>query len=368
MIKSIKKLQADKKDLLLTYTPENEKVKIIDDKLYDLISYQIESIKNTEKNLQIKYNELTRDIEESKLVFLGLPEKERIMTVLDREFNMYEKNYNFLNEKRIEAEIAKSAKLAFHKIITPAEVSKEPVSPVRIIIIIVAAFLGLFGSTMLIYIVHFAKAKVNDAHTIEKNSTIPIAIATPFLRNKSEIEINFLNQAMQLELKEILKNKNLITITSYNKSSEHIFHTQNLINAFQKQGRNVLLVDATGAFQNSFANSNYINFSDISFLNYTRADFELEIQKKLENYDLCVVHNQTIKEDKLALMFMSIAHQNLFIVDSRNTAEKSIIQIELLKDEYKLPNVWFVLNRNKYSPSIFVELKKSWKKFSKKQA
>lgn len=368
MIKSIKKLQADKKDLLLTYTPENEKVKIIDDKLYDLISYQIESIKNTEKNLQIKYNELTRDIEESELVFLGLPEKERIMTVLDREFNMYEKNYNFLNEKRIEAEIAKSAKLAFHKIITAAEVSKAPVSPVRIIIIIVAAFLGLFGSTMLIYIVHFAKAKVNDAHTIEQNSTIPIAIATPFLKNESDIEINFLNQAMQLELKEMLNKKNLITITSYNKSNEHIFHSQNLINAFQKQGRNVLLVDATGDFQNSFQNSNYINFSDISFLNYTRADFELEIQKKLENYDLCVVHNQAIKEDKLALMFMSIANQNLFVVDSRNTAEKSIIQIELIKDEYKLPNVWFVLNRNKYSPSVFVEIKKLWKKFSKKQA
>jgi len=368
MIKSIKKLQADKKDLLLTYTPENEKVKIIDDKLYDLISYQIESIKNTEKNLQIKYNELTRDIQESELVFLGLPEKERIMTVLDREFNMYEKNYNFLNEKRIEAEIAKSAKLAFHKIITAAEVSKAPVSPVRIIIIIVAAFLGLFGSTMLIYIVHFAKAKVNDAHTIEQNSTIPIAIATPFLKNESDIEINFLNQAMQLELKEMLNNKNLITITSFNKSNEHIFHTQNLINAFQKQGRNILLVDATGAFQNSFQNSNYINFSDISFLNYTRADFELEIQKKLENHDLCVVHNQAIKEDKLALMFMSIANQNLFVVDSRNTAEKSIIKIELLKDEYKLPNVWFVLNRNKYSPSVFVEMKKTWKKFTKKQA
>ena len=289
------------------------------------------------------------------------------MAILDREFNMYEKNYNFLNEKRIEAEIAKSAKLAFHKIITPAEVSKTPVSPIRIIIIIVAAFLGIFGSTMLIYIVHFAKAKVNDAYTIEKNSTIPIAIATPFLKKESEIEINFLNQAMQLELKEMLKNKNLITITSYNISNEHIFHTQNLIKAFQKQGRNVLLVDATGAFQNSFANSNYINFSDISFLNYTRANFELEIQNKLQNYDLCVIHNQSIKENKLALMFMSIANQNLFVVDSRNTAEKSIIQIELLKDEYKLPNVWFVLNRNKYNPSVFVELKKVWKKISKKQ-
>jgi uncharacterized protein involved in exopolysaccharide biosynthesis len=38
MVKNMKKLQADKKDLLLTYTPEEEKVKIIDAKL-NLIDY-----------------------------------------------------------------------------------------------------------------------------------------------------------------------------------------------------------------------------------------------------------------------------------------------------------------------------------------
>jgi uncharacterized protein involved in exopolysaccharide biosynthesis len=368
MVKNMKKLQSDKKDLLLLYTPENEKVKIVDEKINDLVSYQIESIKNTEKNLQVKYNDLSRDIEEAEQVFVGLPEKERIMAILDREFNMYEKNYNFLNEKRIEAEIAKSAKMAFHKIITPAEVSKEPVSPIRIIIIIVAAFLALLGSTMLIYLVHFAKAKVNDAYTIEKNSTIPIAIATPFMKTKKDIEINFLKEAMQLELKGMLAPKNSITITSYDQSVDHLFHSKNLISAFQKQGRSVLVVDATGELQNSVASSDYINYADASFLQYTKADFEREIQKKLKDYDLCVIHNQAIKEEKLALMFMSITSHNLLVADSRKTAEKAIIKWELLKDEYQLPNAWFVLNRNGYDPSVFVEAKKIWSKYFKKQA
>lgn len=367
MVKNMKKLQADKKDLLLTYTPENDKVKIIDEKINDLVNYQIESIKNTEKNLQIKYNELSRDIEISEQSFIGLPEKERIMTILDREFNMYEKNYNFLNEKRIEAEIAKSAKIAFHKIITPAEVSKSPVSPIRIIIIIVAAFLGLLGSTMLIYLVHFAKAKVNDTYTIEKNSTIPLAITTPFMKNQADIDINFLKEAMQLELKGMLQSKNFITITSYDQPDDHLFHSKNLIHAFQKQGRNVLVVDTTGALENIVDDSKYMNYSDIQFLQYTKADFEREIQEKMDAFDLCFIHNQAIKEEKLALLFMSIASHNLLVVDSRKTAEKSIQKLELLKDEYQLPNTWFVLNRNGYNPSIFFEIKKLWQKYIKKQ-
>jgi uncharacterized protein involved in exopolysaccharide biosynthesis len=140
------------------------------------LTTQIESIKNTEKSLQKVHYGLSNDITEFEKVFIGLPEKEKELTILNREFNLYETNYNFLNSKRIDAEIARSAKIAFHKIITPAEISKKPVSPIRSIIIVVAAILGMFGSIILIYLVHFAKAKVNDEFTIEKNSTIPIAL------------------------------------------------------------------------------------------------------------------------------------------------------------------------------------------------
>jgi uncharacterized protein involved in exopolysaccharide biosynthesis len=367
MIKNMKKLQADKKDLLLTYTPENEKVKIIDAKLKDLVDYQIESVKNTERNLQIKYNDLSYDINESEKVFIGLPEKEKILNILDREFNLYEKNYNFLNEKRIEAQIAKSAKIAFHKIISPAEVSKTPVSPIRGIIIIVAAFLGLIGSIAIIYMVHYAKAKVNDAFTIEKNSTIPIAFETPFIKKNQNTKNIFLKDALQMELKGLLQNQNIIAISSYDQSRDHLFHSKNLIDAFMAQGRKVLLVDATGELEGFVAKNDYLNYADNKFLSYTKTVFLNEIQTQIKNYDLCIVHNQSINEDKLGLVFMNLATQNLIILDSRKTAEKNIIKMELLKDEYQLPNVWFVLNKAGYNPSVLVEVKKMWFKYIKKQ-
>lgn len=366
MVKNMKALQAEKKDLLLTYTPENDKVKIIDSKIKDLTDYQIESIKNTEKNLQVKYNELATEISTAEQAFVGLPEKEKQLNILNREFNLYEKNYNFLNEKRIDAEIAKSAKIAFHKIITPGDIPTSPVSPIRAIIIIVAAIMGMFGSLVLIYAVHFAKAKVNDTYTIEKNSTIPIALATPFIKDKESVKETFLQEAMQMDLKGLLQEKSILVISSHDQSKDHKFHSLNLINSFKEQGRKVLVIDATGELEKENCKEDYLNFSDNKYLSYTKTVFQDIIKKEMERYQLCVVHNQPVKKGVLSLLFMSLADQNFVVLDSRQTAEKTILKIELLKEEYNLPGMWFILNKSGYNPSIFSSFRKMYRRITNK--
>lgn len=356
MVKNMKLLQAEKKELLLTYTPEHEKVKIIDAKIKDLTDYQTESIKNTQKNLQIKYNDIDRDIQIAEQAFIGLPEKEKLLNIMNREFNLYEKNYNFLNEKRIDAEIAKAAKISFHKIITRGELPKQPVSPMRSIIIIVAAIMSMIGSIALIYAVHFAKAKVNDVYTIEKNSTIPVAFTTPYIKNRENIMHHFLENVLEMELKEIIKDKNLICITSYDKSKQHRFHSKNIIKALQAQSRKVLVIDVAGNLEN-IENIDYIDFSEEKNLRLTSTDIENLIREKMTGNDLCIINNQSIKQGKLPLLFLKMADENLFVLDSRKTAEKTIMNVELLKDEYKLTNLWFVLNKEGYNPSLMTSIK-----------
>ncbi len=356
MVKNMKLLQAEKKELLLTYTPEHEKVKIIDAKIKDLTDYQTESIKNTQRNLQIKYNDIDRDIQIAEQAFIGLPEKEKLLNIMNREFNLYEKNYNFLNEKRIDAEIAKAAKISFHKIITRGELPKQPVSPMRSIIIIVAAIMSMIGSIALIYAVHFAKAKVNDVYTIEKNSTIPVAFTTPFIKNRENIMHHFLENVLEMELKEIIKDKNLICITSYDKSKQHMFHSKNIIKALQAQSRKVLVIDVAGNLKN-IDNIDYIDFSEEKNLRLTSTDIENLIREKMTGNDLCIINNQSIKQGKLPLLFLKMADENLFVLDSRKTAEKTIMNVELLKDEYKLTNLWFVLNKEGYNPSLMTSIK-----------
>ena len=157
-------------------------------------------------------------------------------------------------------------------------------------------------------------------------------------------------------------------VSSYDKSKDHLFHSINLTKALVAQGRKVLVVDAAGELEGNIPTSDYINYSDNKYLSYTKAIFQEEIKAKLKDYDLCLIHNQSIKEDKLGLLFMSIASQNLMILDSRKTAEKAIVSIELLRDEYKLPNFWFVLNKDDYNPSLYSEIRQTWKKYRKRKS
>lgn len=361
MVKNIKRLQAEKKDLLLVYTPGDEKVKIIDEKIKDLTDYLTESIKNTKNNLQIKYNQLTKDINDAEKVFVTVPEKEKLLTIMTRDFDLLQSSYNFLNEKKIEAEIAQSAKIAFHRLITPATVSKKPISPIRSIIIIVAAVIALIGSTAIIYLVHIAKGKVNDVSTIEKNSSITVALSTPYL--KDSIRSHFLREAVQLELKNLVSNKKIIVLTSYDNESDHLFHSIHLAEAYAQQGRKVRVLDACGTFVSNNPDILIEELNDAIFCSYSREKMQSLLSEKTDSFDLCFIHNQALHNETMGLLLMSVADTNLFVLDSRKTAARKVSDIEILKNKFNLPGMNFVLNKAGYNPNVVLQIYKKIKSF-----
>ena len=82
IIKKIKMLQAENRDLLIEFTPEDERVMANQSKIDDLTSYLIESITNSRKNVESKYNNITNDIRVAEQVFIGVPEKEKLLLIL----------------------------------------------------------------------------------------------------------------------------------------------------------------------------------------------------------------------------------------------------------------------------------------------
>ncbi|MCG8310266.1 MAG: Wzz/FepE/Etk N-terminal domain-containing protein [Cytophagales bacterium] len=368
IVKNIKHLQAEKRDLLLTFTPEEERVKVIDRKIEDLKTYLIESIGNTKKNLEIKYDELSRDIDRAEKAFIGVPGKEKTLTIMNREFEIYQQSYNFLNEKKIEAEIAQAAKIAFHRILAPAMPSKTPVSPNRPIILIVSGILGMFGAIALIYLVHLAKAKVNDVYTIERNSSIPVAVLTPMLKTAGSIERHFLREAIQLELKGLLKDGSVLVLSSNGCCEGRRFHIYHLARALSLQGREVLLLDIEGSlakmsegFSEEISDTVIEGVSYLSFNTYdnrllTKKALSVILEKFRRKFDTIIVNNQPLERETIGLLMMGAADANLIVADARRTPAKQIEQMELLKVEFRLPNLWFVLNRVGYNPNVIREI------------
>lgn len=364
IIKKIKELQSEKKDLLLTYTPKDEKVIVVDAKLQDLTSYLIESITNTRKNLQTKYDKLSLDISENEKVFIQVPEKERMMTILNREFEIFQQSYNFLNQKKIEAEIAKAAKIAFHRIITPASLSKEPVSPNRIIIKAVSAILGMMGAIILIFFVHALKGRVNDQATVESNSMTPIAAMIPKLKSSTEKETFFLKTIADWEVKDVLKTNQISNFTGFDQNHGVRFISHEIALAAGRQNRKVLLIEIVnqefeseeGIYKESIINKNVtkVTVSAFKLKTYTTSIWQEFLKDMASDYDQTFIINSDFGHP-YTLATMAVSHLNVVCLDTRLTPAKLITEVDLIKEEYKLPQVFLAINRVGYNPSFIKE-------------
>jgi uncharacterized protein involved in exopolysaccharide biosynthesis len=361
IIKNIKSLQAEKKDLLLIYTEQDEKVKVIDAKITDLTDYLLESISNTRKNIEVKFVKLENEIKKAERAFIGIPEKERILIQLNREFSIYQESYNFLNKKKIEAEIAQAANISFHRIITRAQIADTPISPNRAIIIIVAIILSMFGAILIITVVHILKAKVNNRQAIESNSLIPIAILTPFLVRKEEIQSHFLKEAIQLEIKELIQKQTIISINAFQPNHGAKFNAIHLANAFALQQRKVLILDINHSLSNKHQelqnlNIDHLHLKSSKYDRFTK-DMMLDFIHDLKaSYDIIIPLSVDITSQK-SLLLMKISNTNLVVLDTRKTSFKRIMETDLIVDEYNLPQVNFILNKYAYNPSVWADFK-----------
>lgn len=369
IVKKIKQLQAEKRDLLLTYTPADERVQVIDKKIEDLGTYLQESIGNTRKNLQVKYDRLVQEIREAEQVFIGIPEKERMLTVLQREFDIYQRSYNFLNEKKIEAEIAQAARIAFHRLISPATASHTPVSPNRVIIIIVSAMLGMFGSMALIFLVHTLKGKVNDLYTIERSSVIPVIAQTPYLRHEQDRDRYFQKLAIELELKGVIASQACVVLSSWKTGEGRSFHAWRLACALSKQHRTVLMINPiesapamTHLIQTSNNGPDFLELSIAHAARLPKEELERLLEQYRTRYDIMVVNNESFNTNQTSFLFMSIATTNLVVLDSRITPKKQFEILNRWQQDFAFPNVNFILNRAGYNPNVLIDILRLGKK------
>lgn len=355
MIKKIKQLQLERADLLLIYKANHELLGNVDKKIKYYTDYFVESINNTRKSLETKYNKLTSNIEEAELVFVGLPERERMLTTLDREFHIHQQSYIFLNEKRIEAEIAKAAKHAFHRVIHQAGVPQSPVSPNRPIIIIVSTLLGMMGAVVLIFLVNASKARVNDLNSVEKNTDIPVLYGAPHFKSPQQAPSFFKNEIFKLDMKWMLPAHSSITFSSFGKNHGARFHLQQLMDVLVREQRNCILLTFDEAYFNRLPEGQAFLLTQDELAGFTFAGLQAWYKNLCDKYDLVLVDNFALPKNTESVVFMGLADLNICVVDTRKTHLKRITELNVIKAKNDIPNLHLVLNNHKYSPSLFHE-------------
>ncbi len=369
IIKKIKALKAEKKDLLIKYTDQNEKVTVIDDKLKDLTDYLKESIQNTRKNLQTKYNNIEQSITEAQRIFDYLPTKERNMIILERDFRLNEKIFSFLTEKRTEASIAAAANISFHRILKDAKPAKNPSSPKKLITIVLCAFIGFVGSSLLVFLYNHLSSAPADLQDLEKNTNLPIlgVVKKQHKTNNQDFDV----LAAELIQSKLINSNCSVAISSALKAEGRSYIAQGLARSLGNLGFKTLLVRTNIEKQISQKGlASYLE-QEISCLtlieqaikhdHYTEIKagstntsaialfFAQNTPKKLKtlqtHYDIVIYDLPAITIAKESTFFMQHAHINLYTIVSKKTSKEFIELAEELQAKYELKNMHMILNK-----------------------
>lgn len=350
IVKNIKALQAEKKDLLLEYTEEEQLVQVVDQKIADLTGYLEESIHNTRKNLEVQCQKLKEDIEVAEGAFVEVPENERLLKIMEREFGIFQQTYQFLNKKKIEAEIAEAAQISFHRVISPAEISQRPVAPNRTIIVAVSVLLGMFLAIAFIFLMHMVKGKVNDVQSIENTSVTPVGLAVPHFKSKSAAKAFFRREVLKMELRGLIGDGKTICLSSFRKGAGVVFNGELLAEAMAEQGRKVLVMGTDEIKQTECKGSIQILETAI-WANQKPEALKNQLTDAQRGYDVTILLNPA-DQNPLFAPLMSLSDTNLMVLDSRKTSLKRVEEANLFGVDYQLDNLSFLLNRAGYTPGL----------------
>ena len=286
------------------------------------------------------------------------------MTVLERNFDLNDQIYRFLREKKTNAEIARSASISFHRIIAHGLVPDLPVFPVPALMLVLGGFLGLLLGVFIIYLVHFMKDRVNSEINIQKNCDTIVFAKIPYLKNPTHSEVVFGKAAIDLQVQGNLEKGSIISISSFIPEEGKRTIALGLAKATAVLGKRTALLDANDAYGGgSYENIHLLSIPQLC-PDWKQPDKLKGFIESIRNeYDVLFIKNCPLSKDASALLLMSTANLNLFVLDSRRTKMKKAQEIDIMKEELGLKNTQFVLNRDEFTPSVYSQVKMAYKKY-----
>jgi len=174
LIQSLDNLLAEKNTLLKTYNANSQAIKDIDKQILELKNAALNNIEATSDRINKNINYLDSQIAKVNEKIAALPAAERDLISLKRDFEINDKVYSFLSEKRLDAQISRSAILPGASVVEPAEANFSPVSPDEHTIHRTALIVGLAIGLGLIVLIRILNPYIYDKETVESLTTIPI--------------------------------------------------------------------------------------------------------------------------------------------------------------------------------------------------
>lgn len=174
LILNLNNLLVERNTLQKTYNNNSQTIRDINQQILVLKNAALENISATEIRLDKSIDFINKAEGQVNQQLSTLPAVERDLISLKRDFDINDKVYSFLSEKRLDAQISRSAILPGATIVETAHPNFSPISPDEHSTNRTAVILGLAIGLGMIVVIRLINPYIYDKETVESLTSIPI--------------------------------------------------------------------------------------------------------------------------------------------------------------------------------------------------
>ncbi len=335
-----------------------------------------ERLLNTRKRTAVQLDKINLAIRSTQNQLSMVPEKANSLIVLDRKLLLDKKVYDLLVEKRAELIVSGNLSNESTQILKPATTSNLPVTPISWLLISIGLLTGVCIATG----ISLLKEAVSKSKISQRDELNP-QVGIPFIGNianekkhpeKWEESINDLCTRVLMK-----PQTRMITITSSVSGEGKTHIASNFSKAFAAMDKKVLVLDMNpfnSDLSDNFEVTPERTLADVlqgdcdihdavTITSYPNLDIltsgslaagvnsllssnkQKDILNDLRNhYDLIVIDTPGTGNHIDAIPMMKISDLNLFVVRANTTRKQSVVNAGLIKSDYEIDNMYFILN------------------------
>lgn len=174
LIAELNSLILKKEDLSKTYISSSKVMQDVNQQLLEIKNSSLNNIDASSKRIQKSIQYIDQQIGTVNQQISALPQTEQRMIGLNRNFEINDKVYSFLSEKKLDAQISRAAILPGAVIIDEAQPNFSPVSPNEAGVKHTAVMIGFALGFGLIILIRILNPYIYDKETIESLTSVPI--------------------------------------------------------------------------------------------------------------------------------------------------------------------------------------------------
>jgi tyrosine-protein kinase Etk/Wzc len=173
LIEQLSTLYAERNTLKLTSTEKNPKFTFLDSQVSSLRATLVENLKNLMKSSQLFIREMGEEIKRYERQVAQLPDTERNLVNIQREYKLNETLYLFLMKKKAEIALTRTGLSPDNEIIDRA-VTTDPIAPKNSRNYLIGVMLGFILPVGIVVVRDLLDNKIHSFEDVAKVTRIPI--------------------------------------------------------------------------------------------------------------------------------------------------------------------------------------------------